>query len=233
MAKKTQSNLSRSLGSRAFLVSLSTVSSLSASSSNENVTPQCIGDCRGSRGLCKRSSYSSLNLCALAQEDTSGMYERSLHSAARIKLDADEPLFSGLLALIAFHISRYLIFVLEIMGPGIFYRIELFRALIQGYQHDNLTKRSIETLRTWQGSRSSVCSEGLATSHSEEFQPKTKLVMKDRGIEEEEETDHWGHFADFDYIEEKDVVFAVLQHQLSMGSKWELGTLDEAAEEDD
>ena len=96
--------------------------------------------------------------------------------------------------------------------------------------------------RTTREMSSSVCGEvqlknlaeiGSASSGSlEEIYPKAKLIDSHEqdgiagGGNEECDNEQWGHFADFETIEEEDVVFL-------SSSRFQLDTLDEHEDEEE
>ena len=67
---------------------------------------------------------------------------------------------------------------------------------------------------------------------SEEFQPKARLIVPAESLvlngDNDDAMEHWGHFADFDTIEDEDVMIPV-----PLSDRFQLDTLDENEDEDE
>ena len=187
--------------------------------------------------MCKRSSSSSLNLsalCASNGDESSGSYlfqRRGTKPAAvdgALMLDPREYFLQTLLALMAFHVSPFVIKILDLMRPEVFSSAEVFKAALMDYRDEYVRQQASVMEGMKSAASAGMLSRSSATSTtsslSDEFMPRAKLIA-DTQPSDEDFSSAWGHFADFDAVEEQDVMF--------IGNTSKLTPLEEHQEEDE
>ncbi|CAB9517894.1 expressed unknown protein [Seminavis robusta] len=234
--------LRSSLASKASLVSLSSSSSLSRCSSTEQYAS----------GRFKRSSSSSLNL-ASATIGHYEQALKSNHCSQSLQRQATQlPQQTNLVSMIALRMIFQFIgsifpevsYVLELLKTMLVnYRDQYvmnmhhhgaFPHLVSSTSFSSLGEQIVQTMQFASGCQASISTGKLRGDHSgtipstqsEEFQPVAKLIVdNDEGVREGTGNPEqcWGHFADFDCAEERDIAF--------MTSSYALGTLNEEEDE--
>jgi len=275
---KSASNLHRSMGSRASLVSMSTTSSMSALSSTSNGSSTFSSPAFGDRsvtsssiGLSRRCSSSSVNLVSLLQQTNEGrnlsgpnLSGRDKHNLEDQTSSEDRPEHEN--HNWWFSPAVFFSFLIHLIFPETSSLLDYIKAMILNYRDEYILKQDFAFVLASSISMSSMGQElygkhlvgGNATSSSmtettatsreisssmifspssEDIYPRAKLIVRSSQNEEDghgcgdlyidDPSDQWGHFADFDYVDDKDILL------ISSSSRFKLNTLNEHEEEDE
>lgn len=139
--------------------------------------------------------------------------------------------------------------MIDLFRPDTVHVLDLLKAMLLCYRNEYCLKQHVAAFalasssslsssmgQTMSGSRfaSNNGDQGglMPCYSSEEFQPKARLIVPAESLavpgDDHETVEHWGHFADFDVIDDDDVLLPI-----PLSNRFQLETLDENEEEDE